>query len=140
MKSSSSIPDLVKIQEALISEYSEMKERTSMQNVVFFLDSFIREHEEIISSAKSGRLKASSGKPALKHLEVTTHLKEPEKMDVNSLQSVLLHICKEEEAAMNQVKLIKGAGEEILPYVEWQERIHEEADNLYHRFIESAAL
>lgn len=140
MKSSSNIPELVKIQEAVINEYMEMKEKTSMQNIVFFLDSFIREHEEIIRSAKAGLLKGTSGKPAIKHLEVTGHLNEQEKIDVNSLQSVLLHICKKEEAAMNQIKVIADPGKTVVPYLEWQERIHEEADNLYHRFIETAAL
>jgi hypothetical protein len=134
-------PEIIKNQEEVIREYRSLREETSLQNISYFLDSFIREHQALADGIRKGTDHVSMNIPDSRHMEVTRHIREPEVLDKNSLQGVLLHICKVEENVLARFEELCRSGDcsSLKSFVEWQEHIHEEADNLYHRFVEISA-
>lgn len=140
MSSEKEISIFTGLQKRALSDYQFLKKSSSLQNIVYFLDAFIREHEEILNKINKGSdsLGLSSSDPS--HMEATRHLIENEMVDPNSLQGVLLHICKVEETLMEESRKLVGgqADSPLLKFINWQDRIHEDADNLYHRFVEMA--
>ena len=130
----------VGLQKRALEDYRSLEKSSSMQNIAYFLDAFIREHEEIINKIKEGSESTLPSSPDLRHMEATRHLVENEVVDANSLQGVLLHICKVEEALTEESRTLAGdvAETPLMQYIRWQEKIHEDADTLYHRFVEAA--
>ena len=137
MNSENAISKFVDLQNMALKEYSVIEKSSSLQNIDFFLNAFIREHNEILNNIRRG-LKSPHVPKKIDHMGATHHLQESNKIDFNSIQSVLLHICKVEESILEEEKsLLESSRNDMLEgYVAWQEQIYEDAETLYHRFVE----
>lgn len=140
MNSEKEISIFTGLQKKALSDYQFLKKSSSLQNIVYFLDAFIKEHEEILNRIDVNNDSISLSSKGSSHMEATRHLIENQKIDANSLQGVLLHICKVEETLMEESRKLAGDQPDspLLKFINWQEKIHEDADNLYHRFVEMA--
>lgn len=138
---------LVKHENSIIENYRELSEQAAQSNIQYFLNLFIRGHQEIIRILRSYS-KDGSKANFIKHevpqaIEATQHLVLDEHIDVNSLQSVLLHIAKAEEQSVGEFSVLMEEINDSGAH-EFLERIREEkvsmttqADRLYHDMIES---
>ncbi len=137
---------LVKLENNLIGAYREISEHAAQSNIQYFLNLFIKRHQQIIRMLKS--YGAGGGAQFMQHemplaIEATQHLVMDEPIDVNSLQSVLLHIAKTEEQSVGEFSVLMSEVKDTNAH-EFLEKVMNEkvsmttqADRLYHDMIES---
>lgn len=138
---------LIDHENSIIAKYRELSEQAAQSNIIYFLKLFIKGHQEIVRILNA-YVKKGGKVPFTSHdipqpIEATQHLLDDEHIDVNSLQSVLLHIAKEEEISVGEFSVLM---EEVKDHEahEFLEKIRDEkvtmttqADRLYHDMIES---
>ncbi len=137
---------LVKLENNLIGTYREISEHAAQSNIQYFLNLFIKGHQQIIRILKS--YGDEGGPHFMQHemplaIEATQHLVMDEPIDVNSLQSVLLHIAKTEEQSVEEFSALMAEIKDTNAH-EFLEKVMNEkvsmttqADRLYHDMIES---
>lgn len=137
---------LVNLENNLIGTYREISGHAAQSNIQYFLNIFIKGHQQIISMLKS--YGSDSGTPIMPHetpqaIEATQHLVMDEPVDVNSLQSVLLHIAKIEEQSVGEFSVLmadvkdRKAHEFLKKVMNEKVSMTTQADRLYHDMIES---
>ncbi len=138
---------LIDHENSIIHNYRELSKEAAQSNIIYFLKLFIKGHEQIIRILNSYNEKGENinftSHEIPQPIEATQHLLDDEHIDVSSLQSVLLHIAKEEELSVGEFSVLMEAVKDHSAH-EFLEKIREEkvtmttqADRLYHDMIES---
>lgn len=137
---------LIKHENTIIENYRDLSEKAAQSNIQYFLNLFIRGHQEIIRMLKSYGKKSQQRFMKQKmplSIEATQHLVLDEHIDVNSLQSVLLHIAKAEEQSVGEFSVLMdevrdGSAHDFLDKIRNEKvSMTTQADRLYHDMIES---
>ena len=138
---------LIRHENSIIESYQQLSDQAAQSNIQYFLRLFIRGHQEIIKMMKAfgkeGQKVSFAQRETLLPIEATQHLVIDDHIDVNSLQSVLLHIAKAEEQSLEEFSALMGEIKERKAR-EFLEKVRNEktsmttqADRLYHDMIES---
>lgn len=140
------IDDIIKSEEDLISLYSELEQKASLENVRMFLDSFTKGHENILSYIREHGIRPERHvrlSNSYRHIHATDHLSWKRQIDLGNLQSVLLFITKSEAESLKTVEKLIGKMKDG-KNLDLLERIRNEkaamaakADRLYFDLIES---
>ena len=137
---------LVKHENSIIENYRELSDQAAQSNIQYFLNLFVRGHQEIVRMLKSYGKKSQERfmeRNLPQSIWATQHLVLDEEIDINSLQSVLLHIAKAEEQSVGEFSVLmeevkdRKAHEFLDKVREQKVSLITQADRLYHDMIES---
>ncbi len=146
-KNNEPLAEFIAQEERIRDVYEGLLMNSAQENIRFFLETFMKSHEEIIGQLTAFGVKPQNKVPqpgqSQKNIHATYHLMAEQNPDLNSLQSTLLFIAKSEQesldATISHSKKIENAKtkEFIVKIIEAKKLMASKADRLYHDFIES---
>ena len=146
-KNNELLAEFIAREERIRDVYRGLLMNSAQENIRFFLETFMKSHEEMIGQLTAFGIVPQNqvpqtGRPQ-KNIHATYHLMTEQNPDLNSLQSTLLFIAKSEQDSLDVTISLSGKIENvkmkefIAKIIETKKVFASKADRLYHDFIES---
>ncbi|GGM69338.1 hypothetical protein GCM10007108_04290 [Thermogymnomonas acidicola] len=140
------IDSIIRNEEGILGQMMELRDRSSLSNIIMFLDAFIQSRENTIRflrGIESGEEHRGEIRREIKEIGSTEHLAMGD-VDPNSLRDTLLFISKLEEESLRGISEAVGKVSDpglrrlLEGMLSDRRKVKAKAEHLYHDLIETS--